>query len=219
MRFLNKKSFTAIRLCLDNPNKTAYGYHWCTSLSKFDNIDLKQGKGTYVWCYETKTRYKSYREAAASINLGNRWHIICVTDKHDQTAGGYHWCTDLSVFDGVKLTAGGSSYNKSTPEFELLDFIEELGHEPIHGSRKLISPYEIDIYIPELNLAFEYNGAFWHDEEQMLKYKFKKPLSRETKTQMCKDKGITLIHIEEADYKKNKEKVLEMVRNLISVPV
>ena len=26
----------------------------------------------------------------------------------------------------------------------------------------MINPYEIDIYLPNLNLAFEFNGVYWH---------------------------------------------------------
>lgn len=215
-RYLDKSSFTAIRECLDKSNKTAYGFHWCTDLAKFDGIELQEGKGVYIYCYETKQRYKSYRNAAKSIKLGNRAYIIEVTNDPNRTAGGFHWCTSLDIFDGVKLTAGGLSFNKSSPEYEILDSLKEMGLEPLHGSRKIIPPYELDIFIPELNFAIEYNGKFWHDEELMQKYHYKSPVPRELKTQLCFEKGIELLHIEELDYKKNKTQILNNLRKKLS---
>jgi very-short-patch-repair endonuclease len=78
--------------------------------------------------------------------------------------------------------------------FELFENIKTL-----KNNRKIINPYELDIYIPELKLAFEFNGLYWHNE-----------LNKENnyhlnKTEMCENKGIQLIHIWEDDwlYKKN----------------
>ena len=31
--------------------------------------------------------------------------------------------------------------------------------------RKIINPFELDIFIPKLNLAIEYNGVYWHSEK------------------------------------------------------
>lgn len=40
-----------------------------------------------------------------------------------------------------------------------------LGEASIYNSRKIISPYEIDIFYPKFNLAIEYNGTRWHSEK------------------------------------------------------
>ena len=84
----------------------------------------------------------------------------------------------------------GSNYNKSHMESQLQDFIQEnYNGEVIFNTRDLITPHEIDIYIPELNLAFEFNGLYWHSEikkEKSYHYdKFKK----------CDELGIQLIQI------------------------
>ena len=56
---------------------------------------------------------------------------------------------------------------------------------------------ELDIYIPDLNIAIEYNGSYWHNRNDT---------ERENlKTKLCKEKGIKLFHIwydnEEQDIK------------------
>lgn len=69
-------------------------------------------------------------------------------------------------------------------------------------NRKLISPQELDIYIPSKNLAIECNGIFWHDSNHKDEnYHF-------NKSQICKAHGIRLIHIWE-DWIRNKPDIVE----------
>jgi len=90
--------------------------------------------------------------------------------------------------------------NISGLEIQLLKFIKEnYNGEIISNIKKIINPYELDIYLPELNLAFEFNGLYWHNEQN-------KPYDyHKMKSDMCDDKGIQLIHIWEDDwlYKNN----------------
>lgn len=53
---------------------------------------------------------------------------------------------------------------KSHQENEVADFIERLGVKTIRRSRTLISPAEIDIWLPDHKLAVEFNGLHWHSE-------------------------------------------------------
>jgi len=53
---------------------------------------------------------------------------------------------------------------KSKEELDLLSFIESFGVNVISGDRSMIAPFEIDIYIPSLNLGIEYCGLYWHSE-------------------------------------------------------
>jgi len=56
---------------------------------------------------------------------------------------------------------------KSADEQELVRFIESLGITNIvTNTRKLLpSRKEIDIYLPDLDIAIEYNGVYWHHED------------------------------------------------------
>lgn len=89
--------------------------------------------------------------------------------------------------------------NQPIKENELYDFIINNYCGPIvKNDRKLISK-EIDIYLPELNLAFEFNGLYWHSDL------YKNRNYHLEKTKECHDKGLQLIHIWEDDwrYKRN----------------
>ena len=84
-------------------------------------------------------------------------------------------------------------------EKELYNFIRDnYNSDIIKNYRKLISK-EIDIYLPHLNIAFEFNGLYWHSELH------KKRNYHLSKTNNCRNKGVQLIHIWEDDwnYKKN----------------
>lgn len=97
--------------------------------------------------------------------------------------------------------------NTSNCEKELLNFIKSIYKlDIISNSRKIIEPYEIDIYLPELNLAIEFNGLLFHSEYKVDKnYHIKK-------TNMCRNKNIQLIHIWEDDWLYKKD----IVKSIIS---
>lgn len=97
---------------------------------------------------------------------------------------------------------------RSQAERHLTIFIKELYKGIVYNNiRKIIYPYELDIYIPNLQLAFEYNGKYWH--------KLKPEGYHDMKTKLCERKGIKLVHIDENDYLLNKEAILKMVSDLI----
>ena len=97
----------------------------------------------------------------------------------------------------------------SKAEQELYDFIKIFKEDAEQSNRKIIKPYELDVYIPSLSLAFEYNGEYWHSE------KFRDKDHRQHKTELCVLKNIKLIHIEEKDWKKDKEQVKNNIKTLI----
>lgn len=93
----------------------------------------------------------------------------------------------------------------STGEKSLSSFIEELlpENEIIFNSRRIIAPYELDIYFPELSIAIEYNGLYWHSESQGKDRNY-----HYNKWKMCKDKGIQLITIWEDDWLDNTKQTI-----------
>lgn len=90
--------------------------------------------------------------------------------------------------------------SKSGQESELVDFIKSIYHGDIWiNTRSVISPYEIDVYLPDIRLGFEYNGLYWHSENEKGKNYHK------DKTDRCKNLDIDLIHVWSDDwiYKKS----------------
>ena len=79
-------------------------------------------------------------------------------------------------------------------EVELKQFLKSKNIEFIENSYDIISPLSLDVYIPELKIAIEFNGVYWHSEL------FKNKDYHINKTKMCEDVGIKLLHVWEDDW-------------------
>lgn len=66
----------------------------------------------------------------------------------------------------VYARKSGSAFpsTSSAGEYEVKQFFKAITNIE-ENSRKIIAPYELDIFIPKYNIAVEYNGAFWHSEQ------------------------------------------------------
>ena len=94
----------------------------------------------------------------------------------------------------------------SNLEKEVSDFCKQYYPNLIENDRRVIYPYELDVYIPEINLAVEFNGLYWHTETSGGKnstYHLNKYL-------LCKEKNIQLIHIFEDEWI-NKEHIIKSI--------
>lgn len=71
----------------------------------------------------------------------------------------------------------------------------------IRHDRSILNGKELDFYFPDLKVAIEYNGTYWHGyrkDTTMSLSDFKKKI--EEKRLICESKDIRLITIDEADY-------------------
>lgn len=94
---------------------------------------------------------------------------------------------------------------KSKPQEEINTFINSLGFTTIYNTRKIISPLELDIYIPEKNIAIEHCGLYHHGEKR---YGKEARMKHILKLNACKDKQIRLITIFEDEWKLKKQQVI-----------
>ena len=96
---------------------------------------------------------------------------------------------------------------RSNMEIDLLEFIKENYNGNILTNEKFIIDKELDIYLPDINLAFEFNGLYWHSEL------YKENNYHLEKTKSCLDKGINLFHIWEDDWIYKGDIVKSMILN------
>lgn len=90
--------------------------------------------------------------------------------------------------------------NLSYKEKEVLYFVKTIYNGIIiEGDRKVLEGKELDIYLPEIQIAFEFNGTYWHSE------KFKDKDYHSNKTKNCLKKNIDLTHIWEKDWINKRE--------------
>lgn len=80
----------------------------------------------------------------------------------------------------------------------------------VENSKSIISPQELDIYLPDYKLAIEYNGLYWHSEQAGLDKNY-----HIDKTMTCEEKGIRLIHVFSDDWEFKKEIVKSRLRSIL----
>ena len=98
------------------------------------------------------------------------------------------------------------SHHISKSEIEIQEYLIKMGYQILTNKKSIIKPYELDIFIPELNKAIEFNGLYWHySEKHFVGGK------HAMKSNLCREKGIKLLHIREDLWLKNKEKMKQVV--------
>ena len=138
------------------------------------------------------------------INYYTPINIICPIH-------GDFWQTPDSHLQGRGCRMCGVTFSKG--ENEIRDFLlNNIGQDNfLIGYRKLIAPLEVDFYIPNKQIAIEFNGIKWHSSQ----YKDKDYHLHKTKG--CKEKGVGLIHIFEDEFYNSKDIVLNKLAHIIGL--
>jgi hypothetical protein len=97
----------------------------------------------------------------------------------------------------------------SQSEKSILNFIISIYPGKVISSYR--DKYEIDIFIPDLGLGFEYNGLYWHSEIKKDKnYHF-------NKTKYFETKNIRIVHIWEDDWVNKNEIIKSQILNWLGL--
>lgn len=98
------------------------------------------------------------------------------------------------------------SHGSSKGEIELYNLFLTTGYKVLHNDRKQLDGKELDIFLPELNFAIEYDGAYWHNKEE-----------DELKNKICQQKGIKLFRVDDAKFTKDRNAVLEEIKAFFGI--
>lgn len=101
-------------------------------------------------------------------------------------------------------------FNKSFQEIELGNFIDSLNINVVKNIQNIING-ELDFYFPELNIAIEYNGCYWHSD------KFKIKNYHYNKWKQCRDKNIQLFFIWEDDLLYKKDITYSLIKSKLGI--
>ena len=121
---------------------------------------------------------------------------------------------------------GESGIMISKGEIELYNYINSIyTGKVIRNNRDILKGRELDIYLPDIMLAFEYDGTYWHadprfynetnlNKQQRLKNNW---LRDEEKNILCENLNIQLIRVKEYDWINNNEheklRIKEIIEN------
>jgi hypothetical protein len=153
--------------------------------------------------YKLKETYsKSFGRILYDVECPNCKNIFTITSNnlYDRTVRSKsEVCTLCNPFD-----------NKSGQDIDLLNYIKKIySGEILTNDRNIISPYELDIYLPDIKIAFEFNGLYWHSE-------MNKSISYHSdKTNKCLENEIKLVHIWEDDWVYKNKIIKSIINNAI----
>lgn len=100
----------------------------------------------------------------------------------------------------------------SNAEGEIVEYLKSLNPNIVieQRNRNIIKPFELDIFLPQQNIAIEFNGLVWHGE----KFNHDK-YSHLYKTKKCAENGIRLIHIFEDEWLCKKDIVKSRIKSIL----
>lgn len=102
---------------------------------------------------------------------------------------------------------------RSAEQNDLVEYISSIYSGAVIRDSRSILPNrrELDIYLPDLKIAIEFNGIYWHSE------KFTGKKEHQQKQQQCRDLGIRLVMVWEDDWRLRRGVVENHLRAVLGV--
>jgi very-short-patch-repair endonuclease len=217
-----KKYKTRRAFCLRNA--AAYSYAVRNKLlsivcAHMPEIQYSSGKDHYnfKWTFDklqeealkyTKKSLFAKHSPAAYLATGRAkiLNIICSHMEKDRSSSLMEW----ELFDAIK---------------PLFSSIKKLRDRKVKIKNKpFIYGFDVDIFIPELKLGIEFDGTYTHSFKKMRKDKRKAKWSdedirnyHEIKDAWFATKGITILHIKEEDWLKDKQACIDKCLEFLGV--
>lgn len=106
---------------------------------------------------------------------------------------------------------GNYVVKEAESEHKIVDFLTGLNIKFETNTSEIISPQELDIYVPEKKIAIEFNGLYGHSE-----LGGKGKWYHHTKWAACQEQGIQLIQVWEDDWNRNPDIVKSMLAHKLN---
>lgn len=190
-------------------NLKKYGVKHLSKIPKYHkNKTIKMIKTVNNLTVEKVSKKLSLNTSDVSYN-GNNFLIKNYCNKHPEfiiNKNNYYSRNRFNV--NVCTKCNPISDNRSISEVSVLNFCEDIVGYKLN--KKIINNREIDIYIPEYNIGFEYDGLYWHSD------KFYTKNEHLNKTQLAEKNGIKLYHIFEDEWIYKRKIVKSIIRNKLN---
>lgn len=216
------------------PNVQVIGYTSTKELAKFrcikcDNIwegqygNAYQGISNFKCLICHPIKFNNITLDQAKDNIFKVFPYLEVTEYN----GSKEYCTVRSSICGhsykalyYNLKQGNSGYvckvctpetGSSNSEQQLLQYIKDIySGWIITNDRTILGDLELDIVIPDLGIAVEFNGSYFHSD------KFKDKYYHINKTNRLKEEAdYNLIHVFQEDWDLRKDIVISRLRNVL----
>ena len=201
-----KNCLTKIKVQCDKGHKYKVSYK-----------DFQQGKRCPDCAGNVKHTYEFVKEQIESVE-GYKLLSNCYKNAHTklkvQCNKGHEYKVIWNNFkQGHRCPICDAEKQSSKTEKEIFKIVKRLlpSENIVENNRtQIVSSLtnrnlELDIWIPELNKAIEFNGEYWHSLEEV-------KIRDIEKVKQCKKKGIDLLVIQERNWLNNKSKFIERLK-------
>lgn len=144
----------------------------------YNDLNTSHPKLTLRWDFEKNIKFTPY-----NVSKGSDKKVWWKCEK------GHSWkATISSQVAGSSCPICSREYQTSYPEKAIAYTLKKIFNDLEENIKlKELNNRNVDIYIPSLKLAIEYDGSYWHKN-------FERDLKKD---QMCKDNNITMIRVRE----------------------
>ena len=135
---------------------------------------------------------------------------------HCKCKEGHEYDIPISIFHNrnsteMEICTICHKIKKSYKEKDLFNFINKnYKNTIIKNDKKTLNGRELDVFLPDIKMAFEFNGVYWHSNL------YKKDNYHYDKYLECKSKGIQLIHIWEDEWIYNNKSIKTKIKKLLN---
>jgi hypothetical protein len=222
---------------VDNPNKSDIiskkrieSFKQSNFKENFKKTSIKKWGVDHPWMHATIHKktidffYKNYRQRINEKIDVNNFKFIdfqkgittnlkfhCNTCNTDFDILPYQFYYRVNAKINICTNCFPISANASISQIEIYNFIKaNYEGEIILDAKNIISPYEIDIYLPKINVGFEFNGVWWHSE------KFKSNNYHLKKIEHSQSNNVKLFTVWEDDWITKREICQSFILNKLS---
>lgn len=194
--------------------RDGYGCPFCSNqriLPGFNDLATTHPEIAKLWSPNNKL-------TSQEVSYGSRKPLLWISPEC-----GHEWertLNHLSKLDGIRCPVCFPFMGGGKPSFretELFEWVKARYPEAEQSRRDLLKGRtEVDIYLPSLKLAIEFNGDHWHSDKMLLKSKKMTALEYHTeKRNLAREKGIEILFIWESDWTKKRAIVLDELERFI----
>jgi very-short-patch-repair endonuclease len=151
---------------------------------------------------------------------------ICHATEYKGMLVKYPWqCSKGHTWEAVAYSIQRGSWcphcklKTSKAECTIYKYVKDLFPDTIQSKRGLLfsKGLELDIYVPSLKKAIEFDGIYWHKSDQA--NESGTPERDIRKDRECIKVGITLLRVDELDFKVNPEAVYSKIKEFLGAEI
>lgn len=199
-----------MKLELECPKGHVYSQSW---------NNFHQGKKCYICVGNQKYTYEYVKEYIESkgYKLISKEYKNCKTKFEIECPKGHRYLVKFNNFKSGRRRCPQCAYESTSSkgENEVLEYIQSITDTTIieNDRTQIINPQtgynlELDVFLPDLKKAIEYNGVYWHSDKET-KYKDNQ------KALQCKEKEIGLLVIKDKKWVKDNQEVKNNIKIFI----